>query len=159
MDNCCAARPSAEPPQRGSADACKPPSRHDEGVSPLQRANPPRRREKPRPTPAVPTTAEPPQRGSAARSPSEPAPPQRKTPPPHACCVNRRRAATPRVCRQAPAPPQRGSVAKLSPRRRAPRHRDGECRLLRGSAANGSVLPLPDTYEDCRQRNAAPPEL
>jgi hypothetical protein len=27
-----------------------------------------------------------------------------------------------------------------------------------GEAANGSVLPLPDTYEDCRQRNAAPPQ-
>lgn len=88
MDNCCPVRPA--PPQRGSADACKPPSRHAEGVPPSSRPS-----------------AEPPQRGSAARSPSEPAPPtsepappQRKTPP-HSCCANHRRAAV----KASPDPP------------------------------------------------------
>lgn len=86
MDNCCPVRPA--PPQRGSADACKPPSRHDEGVSPLQRANPPRRREKPRPTPAVPTTAEPPLRRVPTR-------PQRDGAP-----SNNRAAEGERLCRE-----------------------------------------------------------
>lgn len=94
MDNCCPVRPA--PPQRGSADACKPPSRRRGGVPPvhranppLQRANPPRRREKTLPpTPAVLTAVEPPLRRVPTR-------PQRDGAP-----SNNRAAEGERLCRE-----------------------------------------------------------
>ena len=120
MDNCCPVRPA--PPQRGSADACKPPSRRRGGVPPvhranppLQRANPPRRREKtPPPTPAVLTAAEPPLRRVPTRPQRDGAPSNNRAAEGERLC----REGTPStarhhrgVCRQGGVPYRRGRFA------------------------------------------------